>query len=782
MGQTGCKQLPIMTSEDDPQNSCVVFLDNVRKCCYMLCWGQVQGWMIPSPNCETKSLSDGSSITFTGTYNPLPGTIVVHSNPDALNAPWGLTGPDDYSNSGSVDRTIHDLVSGVYTVIWGEVTGWTKPYAQTQTLPPGGLITFAGTYLFDSDLDGVADDGDGSGIVGDHPCTGGETENCDDNCPNKHNPDQADSDGDGIGDACENLCKGDFDGDGDVDGVDLAVITGELWQSDCSGGCYGNLDGDDDVDNDDLAIFAIDYGRAACFSELADTDGDGVLDDGDFSGMAGDNPCAGGETESCDDNCLNISNADQADLDGDGIGNACEDYTDIGEGWPYQRMDLSGTNYYPYPTTYLTSNTLQKQFSVPGVTGAVLTGDVIGDGLLEIINVSGDQLTIFDSNGTVLQNVTLGSTNCCLSMIEDVNADGINDIGIGSNGSSMKTYFYDGNGNLIQTLSKIAGYDCLMRPVGLLENGDYIISLSAGYSHADTHRGFAVYDRTTGAEKWHYKVGPCFHITSIADFDSDGKFEFTSSASTCHNGCNADGYDHNGTMTTDGDMWLIVVDEDGNEEFSVKYPSPSDGSTQHYFIDLDHDGIFEILANEGHSSYYPGTSQLHIYDRSGNISYSFDGTYKSSIYFAVADINKDGVDEIIASNDGTTLYILDNTLSVLNSVSINGYVQLVSDINGDGGLEIILLDQSGILTVLDSELSVLDVFDVGDWGSVIASDIDQDGKVELICRTDGLYVIDMGELVIGNVKSTCPLKCPIKERQKKVTIQTPVISNECEKS
>ncbi len=55
----------------------------------------------------------------------------------------------------------------------------------------------------DVDGDGVFDDGDGSGTAGDHPCVGGATASCDDNCPRTSNPGQEDADNDGIGDDCE---------------------------------------------------------------------------------------------------------------------------------------------------------------------------------------------------------------------------------------------------------------------------------------------------------------------------------------------------------------------------------------------------------------------------------------------------------------------------------------------------------------------------------------------------------------------------------------------------
>jgi ELWxxDGT repeat protein/cysteine-rich repeat protein len=55
-----------------------------------------------------------------------------------------------------------------------------------------------------------------------------------------------------------------------------------------------------------------------------DSDSDGVPDDGDGSTIMGDTPCAVGQSTGCDDNCPAVPNADQADEDENGIGNACQ--------------------------------------------------------------------------------------------------------------------------------------------------------------------------------------------------------------------------------------------------------------------------------------------------------------------------------------------------------------------------------------------------------------------------------------------------------------------------
>jgi hypothetical protein len=96
--------------------------------------------------------------------------------------------------------------------------------------PPAALVpdvqgvNIQVTCAADTDSDGVCDDGDGSLVAGDRPCTGGATQLCDDNCPAAANAARENPDGDARGNACdscpffasENLTDTDADGRGDV--------------------------------------------------------------------------------------------------------------------------------------------------------------------------------------------------------------------------------------------------------------------------------------------------------------------------------------------------------------------------------------------------------------------------------------------------------------------------------------------------------------------------------------------------------------------------------------
>jgi aminopeptidase N len=120
-----------------------------------------------------------------------------------------------------------------------------------------------------SDGDGIFIDGDYSGIPGDNFCAGGETENCDDNCPATANAAQEDTlppGGNGCGNACE--CEGNFQGDDvDCDGTDAAIFKVDFGRNAVSrpctavDPCNGDFACNGNVDGTDAARFKIDFGR-----------------------------------------------------------------------------------------------------------------------------------------------------------------------------------------------------------------------------------------------------------------------------------------------------------------------------------------------------------------------------------------------------------------------------------------------------------------------------------------------------------------------------------------
>lgn len=215
-------------------------------------------------------------------------------------------------------------------------------------------------------------DHDALGDVCDPDMDGDGVLNVVDNCPIVANADQANADGD-VYDAADPTTGGDAcDTDADNDGIFNPVANlpwnkdgdGKPWEScaisrqqkadgvlpaNCYDNCWLTVNPDQlDTDGDANNPLIVNRGGDVCDK---DNDNDGILDDGGLDGTIGNNPCTGygslgnptgdGAQTSCDDNCRFTPNADQIDIDADGIGNVCSDDYD-GDGIKNPSIDLLG--------------------------------------------------------------------------------------------------------------------------------------------------------------------------------------------------------------------------------------------------------------------------------------------------------------------------------------------------------------------------------------------------------------------------------------------------------
>jgi hypothetical protein len=97
-------------------------------------------------------------------------TIAIDSEPDGIEAPWRLNGPDGFDVTGAGDATVPVFFAGTYSVTWLDVPGWEPPAdnPQQQTVGDDGTVTFVGVYgggPFAPVTSGpLGDEGDGRGV------------------------------------------------------------------------------------------------------------------------------------------------------------------------------------------------------------------------------------------------------------------------------------------------------------------------------------------------------------------------------------------------------------------------------------------------------------------------------------------------------------------------------------------------------------------------------------------------------------------------------------------
>lgn len=411
-------------------------------------------------------------------------------------------------------------------------------------------------------------------------------------------------------------------------------------------------------------------------------------------------------------------------------------------GWRYPRMDLAGSNHFDSQSVGI-SNLLEShmRFPLPGFSnGNILSGDLTGDGKLEIATIQSDQLYVIRHDGSLYStaNVAITGQNpkfTQVAFLDDFSRDGIPDIAISysrpeHDNGPWKARFYTGDGNLLTEFSWTVNQDGRLVPMALVGN-DILVNHSAIWSR--NPRGFSRWNLNNGERIWEFNVGPYSLTPSIADINGNGLLEISMGAWTPHNGASGNG-------TTDSSVYTIIIDENGERQIIQEYPGTAaerKGSLSEMFVPFKQG--YRLVSFKGHSSSYPGRSRIHIRELDGTILYTYMGEETAYWNFGWGDLDKDGRVEIVAtnhSNSRTILSIFDSELSTQYSVELpkDYFFQLIADVDGNGYKNIIVSGDDGKIIVFDHQLNLLFEVEMSDPSrviKVISSDFNGSGRVDL---------------------------------------------------
>ena len=431
-------------------------------------------------------------------------------------------------------------------------------------------------------------------------------------------------------------------------------------------------------------------------------------------------------------------------------------------GWNLMNFDLHNSNLYPYPSEVRVQNVpFTEQWTGTGTT--IKTGDIDGDGHLELVTSDGSNLYVYDGNGVIEWQM---ATTASLNALADVTGDGTPEILMSmKDGATARIEAYGGTGPASPTKTFTTSVDLnygnvTARGTSDLDQNGYMELIAFKSAAWVQSRGVVVFDCETINELWYYDIGPFVQYPAVGDVAGllTDKEILHGSGGTSNGVTGADG-------STDNACYAFLLDAGGSSLWSKQFAGSGFVDASAGLCDIDNDGRLDVIAtsySHGMSFWSGSLGRVYVLDpTTGEPIADFEHNFSTPVTLGgFADLDEDGISEILINKkDGA---IQTGSVIALSSVSglpvevefsVSGStldVLFINDLNGDGKLEVIVkgapADGSDhTLYVLDNELNLLWSIVPGGSMQAIVSDLSEDGMNEIILAADGVISVLKGD-------------------------------------
>jgi WD40 repeat protein len=371
-----------------------------------------------------------------------------------------------------------------------------------------------------------------------------------------------------------------------------------------------------------------------------------------------------------------------------------------------------GTGFFPYPSrgSFSLENDLYRIWLYKATGTCVFDyGDINGDGLKEVVLGSGTELVVLNCQGKLMWKISFPSP-VEVVWLHDVTEDAAPEIFIELDNGRLNMEVWSGEGNQLASFDFMGEFrvkphpeEIGMEPIMAMDiDHDGIIEIisSVRIDYPGKSGGILVFDYPSGEIQWFYPISPFQTSYILTDINNDDNLELVlGSRSLCR-----------GTAVGKRDdcrLYTMVVNLEGKEIWVKEIENVSGFMELLVAVsDLDGDGRKEIVGTIGSLDNTYG--KLFILDSKGNYTYEREFSY--SVWFGgIADFEKDGLKEIVVSDSEGRVVMYDHKPFLLKQFEVGEittpYVKAIADLDGNGILEIVFVTDNGKLIVLDSSLA-----------------------------------------------------------------------------